>query len=96
MHSQRKCSNLPISKSGDEHIWWVGSWRYFVDSEHKITIQENGDVDGGSYSQSTCEEVIITKNHSATSDFVWGHMILKKANGGLVVCDVNICIHCNY
>lgn len=79
--SQRKCANLPSIKSNGQHTWWVGSWQYFKDSELRLTIEENGNVNSEGFEGATCEEVVITKNHSTTSAFVWGNMILKKPSG---------------
>ncbi|XP_067938193.1 uncharacterized protein [Watersipora subatra] len=81
VYSQQKCANLPIGPTPSQKTWWVGSWQYFTSSVESISIKETGEYSGGNFDKATCEKVIIQKNHTSTSAFVWGFMVLSKPSG---------------
>ncbi|KAF6035131.1 hypothetical protein EB796_006554 [Bugula neritina] len=78
VQSQGKCAKLPIESSSGKKDYWAGTWKYFQDQERSIIIENNGDIKGDNdFSGGVCEDLVITKEHSATSAFVHGHLIYR-------------------
>lgn len=78
--AQGKCDNLPKESEPGALDWWIGDWEYFESTHRFLKINENGNINGDIFDGATCEMVHITKQHTATSAYMWGNIILKKGN----------------